>query len=130
MIFGGALFTFVEAMILLLLAPLITGIFTRDPAVAALTVQEMQVTYPLYFMGTIIEVLSSNMRSFGKALIPMAIVIFSYCGIRVAALFRFMDIFHSVRGVALSYPVSWTCAMVLLAVAYYKAMPEKARKTL
>lgn len=127
-IFGGALFTFSEAMLLLLLAPVIVGVFTRDPEVAALTMQEMRIIYPLYFMCTIIEILSSNMRSFGKAVFPMAIVIFSYCGVRVMVLFRFMAIFHSVKGVAYCYPISWTCAMVLLAIAYRKVMPEKARK--
>ncbi|MBQ9155746.1 MAG: MATE family efflux transporter [Eubacterium sp.] len=127
-IFGGAAFTFAEAMLLLLIAPLVVGLFTRDPKVAALTMQEMRTTYPLYFMCTVIEILSSNMRSFGKAVYPMAIVIFSYCGVRVLALFQFMRIFHSVRGVALSYPVSWTCALLLLGIAYYKIMPEKARK--
>ncbi len=126
-IFGGSLFTFAEAMLLLLLAPLIVGVFTRDPAVAALTVQEMRVTYPLYFMGTVIEILSSNMRSFGKAIYPMAIVIFSYCGVRVMVLFHFMHVYHNVRGVAFCYPISWTCAMVLLILAYRKFMPKKVR---
>ena len=127
-IFGGSLFTFAEAMLLLLLAPLIVGVFTRDPAVAALTVQEMRVTYPLYFMGTIIEILSSNMRSFGKAIYPMIIVIFSYCGVRVMVLLHCMKVFHNVRGVAFCYPISWSCAVILLILAYRKVMPEKARR--
>lgn len=127
-IFGGALFTFIEAIILILLAPLIVGIFTRDPDVAALTIQEMRIIYPLYFMGTVIEILSSNMRSFGKAIYPMGIIIFSYCGVRVATLFYMMHVFHSVKGVAFAYPISWTCAMLLLIIIYRKIMPEKARK--
>ena len=122
------MFTFAEAMLLLLLAPLIVGVFTRDPAVAALTVQEMRVTYPLYFMGTIIEILSSNMRSFGKAIYPMIIVIFSYCGVRVMVLLHCMKAFHNVWGVALCYPISWSCAVILLILAYRKVMPEKARR--
>jgi putative MATE family efflux protein len=127
-LFGGALFTFCEAVLLILAAPLFVRIFTRDPEVAALTIQEMQVIYPLYFMCTIIEILSSNMRSFGKALYPMAIIIFSYCGVRVITLFCMMHIFHNVKGVAFSYPVSWSCAMVLLIITYRKIMPEKVRK--
>ena len=125
---GGALFTFSEALLLILLAPLIVGVFTRDPEVAALTIQEMRIIYPLYFMCTIIEILSSNMRSFGKAVYPMAIIIFSYCGIRVMTLFRMMEIYHSVKGVSYCYPISWTCAMILLGLAYQKVMPEQARK--
>jgi putative MATE family efflux protein len=127
-IFGGALFTFCEAIILILLAPVLVGIFTRDPEVAALTIQEMRVIYPLYFMCTIIEILSSNMRSFGKAVYPMIIIIFSYCGVRVLTLFTMMHHFHSVKSVALSYPISWTCAMLLLLITYSKVMPEKVRK--
>lgn len=127
-IFGGAIFTFSEAMILLVLAPLIVGLFTKDPEVAALTMQEMRITYPMYFMCTVIEILSSNMRSFGKAVYPMAIVIFSYCGVRVLSLLRLMSAFHSVKAVAFCYPISWTCALVLLWVTYRKIMPEKARK--
>ncbi len=125
---GGAAFTFCEAMLLILLAPVIVGVFTKDPQVAALTTQEMRIIYPLYFMCTIIEILSSNMRSFGKAVYPMIIIIFSYCGVRVITLFTMMHQFHSVKGVAFAYPVSWTCAMVLLMIAYRKIMPEKIRK--
>ncbi len=127
-LFGGALFTFSEAMLLIFLAPWIVGLFTRDPQVAALTMQEMRIIYPLYFLCTIIEVLSSNMRSFGMAVYPMAIVIISYCGVRVTVLYRFMSLFHSVKGVAYCYPISWTCAAVLLGIAYWRKMPEKARK--
>ncbi len=127
-IFGGAAFTFCESILLILLAPAIVGAFTRDPEVAALTVQEIRIIYPLYFMCTIIEILSSNMRSFGKAIYPMVIIIFSYCGVRVFTLFRMMQVFHSVKGVAFAYPVSWTCAMILLIILYRKIMPEKARK--
>ena len=45
-LFGGALFTFTESMLLILAAPEIVSIFTKDPDVAALTVQEMQIIYP------------------------------------------------------------------------------------
>lgn len=127
-LFGGALFTFCEALLLILAAPAIVSVFTKDPAVAALTIQEMKIVYPLYFMCTIIEILSSNMRSFGKAVYPMIIIIFSYCGVRVITLFRMMHVFHSVKGVAFAYPVSWSCAMILLLIAYFRVMPEKARK--
>ena len=127
-IFGGALFTFLEAMLLLLLAPLIVGLFTRDPDVAALTMQEMKIIYPLYFLCTIIEILSSNMRSFGRAIYPMAIIIFCYCGIRVMVLFRFMAIFHSVKGVAFCYPISWTGAVILMIISYWIIMPDKVKR--
>jgi len=125
---GGACFTFCEAMLLLLLAPCIVEVFTRDAQVASLTIQEMKVIYPLYFVCTIIEILSSNMRSFGKAIYPMIIIIFSYCGVRLLTLMRMMKMFHNVRGLAFCYPISWSCAMVLLLVAYHKIMPEKVRK--
>lgn len=127
-LFGGALFTFTESMLLILAAPVIVSIFTKDPAVAALTVQEMRIIYPLYFMATIIEILSSNMRSFGKAIYPMIIIIFSYCGVRVLTLFAMMQRFHNVKGVAIAYPVSWTCAVILLLITYRKIMPENVRK--
>ncbi len=126
---GGAGFTLAESLLLLALAPVIVSVFTRDPAVRSLSCRIMRTTYPLYFLCTMLEVLSSNLRGLGKALLPMIVVIISYCGFRLMLLFMLMAHSKTVGSVALCYPLSWAFAVfwMLIAVRYQERQINTGR---
>lgn len=119
---GGTIITLALAFSLLLVSPVILGVFTKDSEVMKLGTDIMQVTFPFYFLYTILECLSSNLRGHGKAVVPMIITIISFCGFRIILLFIIMKTMHTVKGVAVTYPISWAIAAAFLALisVYYK----------
>ncbi len=131
MISGIAITVFIAVLLLLFARPVL-GIFTRDPEVVEITRQIMFITFPLYFLCTIIECLSSSLRGYGKAILPMVVTIVSYCGFRILALFIIMSKIRTAQGVALAYPISWSIAAVLMFVVTIRfkkeSMAEKVEK--
>lgn len=113
---SGVVITVCIALILLIFARPVLGIFTRDSEVVEITRQIMFITFPLYFLCTIIECLSSSLRGYGKAIFPMVVTIISYCGFRILALFIIMSQIRTAQGVALAYPISWSIAAVLMLI--------------
>lgn len=115
-ILGGTVVTLALAFLIVCNASTVLGVFTTDQEVIGLGKQIMTVTFPFYFMYTILECLSSNLRGYGKAVMPMVVTIISFCGFRIIILFAIMQKAHTVRGVAMTYPISWGIALLLMAI--------------
>lgn len=115
-IIGGVILTLAIAFLVLFNAEFVLGVFTKDKEVVKLGMEIMRVTFPFYFMYTILECLSSNLRGYGKAVMPMIVTIVSFCGFRIAILFIIMQSIHTVEGVAMTYPISWAVAVALMAI--------------
>lgn len=126
---GGSLVTLAAALALLAGMPVILLAFTKDAAVAALTRSIVRVTFPFYFLYTILECLSSNLRGYGQAVKPMAVTVISFCGFRILALFLLIASRPSADRVALSYPISWAIAAAAMAVLYVRYMRGRGRET-
>ena len=124
-ILGGSFVIFAAGILLMLAAPVFLQIFTKDIAVIAETAGIIRITFPLYFLYVILEVLSGNLRGYGKAVAPMLVTIISFCGFRVAFMLIAMALCPSVQSVAFSYPVSWGLAVVLMAIMIRRFMNEK-----
>ena len=116
---GGAAAVFAAGIVLMFTAPAFLHIFTKDEAVIAQTVDIIRITFPLYFLYVILEVLSGNLRGYGQAVIPMIVTIVSFCGFRIVFMFTAMTLHPSVRSVAFSYPASWALAALLMAIVYF-----------
>lgn len=124
-ILGGSFVIFAAGILLMLAAPVFLQIFTKDIAVIAETVAIIRITFPLYFLYVILEVLSGNLRGYGKTVAPMLVTIISFCGFRVAFMLIAMMVHPSARSVAFSYPASWGLAVVLMAIMIRRFMNEK-----
>lgn len=127
-IFGGSLITFAACILLIIAMPVILNVFTKDAAVAAQTLEIVKVTFPFYFFYTILECFSSNLRGFGKAFLPMIVMVISFCGFRIIALFALMAKNPSPDKVALSYPISWGIAAAAMAMLYVRNNRNRSRK--
>mgnify|MGYP000106064632 CR=1 FL=1 len=124
-ILGGSFVIFAAGILLMLAAPVFLQIFTKDTAVIAEAAGIIRITFPLYFLYVILEVLSGNLRGYGKAVAPMLVTIISFCGFRVAFMLIAMTVHPSSRSVAFSYPASWGLAVVLMAIMIRRFMHEK-----
>lgn len=112
---GGSAVIIAAGIVLMLTAPIYLHIFTKDAAVIEQTASIIRTTFPLYFLYVILECLSGNLRGYGKAAAPMLVTIISFCGLRILFMLAAMEVKPSVQSVALSYPVSWAAAVILLA---------------
>lgn len=115
-ILGGSLVIFAVGILLMLAAPVYLHIFTKDAAVIAETAKIIRITFPLYFLYVILEVLSGNLRGYGKAVVPMIVTVVSFCGFRIVFMLTAMALHPSVQSVAFSYPASWAMAVILMTV--------------
>ncbi len=117
---GGMLFIGGLSIISLRFNSFLSGFFTTDAAVIEQTKKVLWSTFPFYSFVVMVECFSSNLKGYGRAIVPMIIAVICYVGIRLGALFFFMNRFHTAHGVAFAWPVSWCAATVCLGIAVYQ----------
>ena len=107
----------VSAFILLIGRPLLT-VLTSDPAVRETTYQMMLYFVPLYFLWTIIEVLSAVLRGAGDTLRPFLIISVGICIFRIVWMGTLFLYFHTLMVLCMSYAASWFVTDVAMVVYY------------
>lgn len=104
-------------------------IFNREAAVIDLGRQIIQVTFPFYFMYSILQVVGDSMRGVGRSRVPMLIVLVNLCLIRTMLLFTVAPRIPGLSGVAACYPITWTLTAVCMVVYYIHFHKQKAKET-
>lgn len=72
-----------------------------------------------YFLCGVMDTLSGAMRGLGYSFIPMIISVGAICVLRAIWVFAFfpMEQFHSLIGIYLIYPISWSLGLIALAIS-------------
>lgn len=96
------------------------GLFNQDSSVIDYGIRIIQTSFPFYFVYVILEVLSGSIRGAGKSTPPMIIILLNICVLRTILLFTIMSFYHDVRGVALTYPITWATTAACLAFYFFK----------
>lgn len=91
----------------------ILGVFCSDEAVIEEGLKIIHISFPFYFIYSVLEVTGSILRGAGKTIQSMLIVISTLCIFRVILLKILTSRWHSIQAVAAVYPVSWLCAAIL-----------------
>jgi Na+-driven multidrug efflux pump len=77
------------------------------------------------------DVMAGALKGLGYSLAPMIISIICICGIRIV--WRYiafpLDVFNSIEGIYLSYPISWSVAFICYLTLYIIAR-SKIKKRL
>lgn len=120
----GIGFAICACILLLPLGGHVFRLFSDDPAVIAYGRQLINITFPCYWIYVILEVLSATLRGQGKAMAPMVITVSNICILRTAVLFGILTYFHDLRGIAMSYPISWSTTAICIYI-YYKRVSKK-----
>lgn len=116
----GIATTMVTSWTVLLFAEQLFGLFATEAEVITLGMQIAWTTYPFYFIYVFLEVFASTIRGAGKTLVTMVIIVVNMCLVRTAALTVMMHLNPTVTGVAIIYPLTWTCTAVCLFLYYKK----------
>lgn len=109
------------AALLLCIDRKFTGIFCKDPEVISVACQIIHITFPFYFIYSIMELTGSVVRGLKKTFLSMVIVIVDLCLVRVLILAWTVAYFHSVSIVAMVYPMTWLLAMFSFLLCYRKS---------
>lgn len=85
----------------------IVGIFTSDPAVAAVGIQRMALIMPFYVFCSLLDVTGGAVRGLGKSFQIMLVSLFGACGLRLIWVFFFLPMRRTLPFLYVSYPLSW-----------------------
>ena len=105
----------------------ILGWFCNDQAVITEGMKIVWISFPFYFIYAILEVTGGIVRGYKKTMQSMAIVILNLCIIRVLLLDIFTSRYHTIRAIAMVYPITWILAAMSF-IIYYCSIQYKNRK--
>lgn len=127
-ILSGSLLLFGMGMLLLLGGSFIIGLFNGDPGVIAEGLKVIRITFPLYWLYVVLEVSAGAVRGLGSAVVPMGIVLWHMCFLRVVLLTAVMHFYHEIQGIAVLYPVTWFLAGAAMFLYFQMVMRKNGGK--
>lgn len=105
--------------ILCLTGSYITRLFSSDPHIIEECYSLMLFLMPFYFLYCCVEIFSGTMRGCGESIKPMILVCLGICVLRIAWLTFISPHYPTIKGVVVSYPVTWFTTSLLF-IIYYK----------
>lgn len=93
------------------------GWFVKDESVIAIGMQIVSISFPFYWLNSLVEVLGGTLRGMGRSLTSMIVILFSLCGFRIVLLWCVDRRWHTIKALAAVYPVTWGLAVALLLAA-------------
>lgn len=123
-ILAGTALIFVMGMALMTGGSFIIGLFNSDPGVITEGLKVIRITFPLYWLYVLLEVSAGAVRGLGNAVVPMGIVVWHMCFLRVALLILVMHYYHQIQGIAVLYPVTWLLTGASMYTYFRKVMKK------
>lgn len=124
----GVILTVINSGLLLWSGDTWFGLFNSDNIVIDKGIEIISITFPFYFIYVILEVLSASIRGAGKSIPPMIIILSNICLLRVILLSFIVPSMQSVRGVAITYPITWATTAVCMWIFYIYQMKKNLVK--
>lgn len=116
----GVVYSIITSIVLLILAPQIISIFTKDTEVIGYGTYMMKYMYPFYWILAIFHILSGSIRGVGKTMQAMLISVVSLCGARILWIAIAFNIEHRLDWLLLAYPGTWFIGAVLVLIYIWK----------
>ncbi len=103
------LMDFIVGSIILTFQDQLLGLYVNTEEAMAAGKQRIVIIIGTYFLCGLMDTFAYSLRGIGYSITPAVVSLIGACGIRVLWIFTIfrMDEFHSIFGVALSYPISW-----------------------
>ena len=108
----------------------ISSLFTDDPMVLADSMAIIKFQAPFWFCYACVNVFPSTLRGIGDAFVPMLIICFGTCVLRVIWIFTAGVIRPDLYTTLFSYPLSWSVTSIAFVIYYYRfsAMRKLAKR--
>ena len=104
-----------------LLAPQLIAIFNSSPEVVAFGSQHTRTMCLFYCMLAFSHSIAGIMRGAGKAMVPMVVMLSSWCLLRVTYITIAVRFVNQLTTVSWAYPLTWTCSSIIFLIYYLKA---------
>lgn len=88
----------------------------------------MKITFPFYWIYNILEIYGASIRGAGKANPPLIIILSNICVLRTILLFIIMYFWHDLRGITITYPVTWITTAACMSLYYHRGDWQKRGK--
>lgn len=117
----GLVCTVVLSVILLNFGRQAFAVINSDKDVVDLGIQIISITVPFYWVYVILEVLGASIRGSGKTTPPMLITLANICIFRTVILYFIMQHSQDIKGIAMTYPITWASTAFFMTIYYYRA---------
>ena len=102
-------------------APSLIGLFNNDPNVVQFGVMQMRVISLFYCLLALNHCMAGILRGAGKAMVPMIVMLTSWCLLRVTYITIMVRTFGHIAVIFSAYPVTWTVSAIIFAIYYNRA---------
>lgn len=109
----------VLSLILYYAGPSIYTLFTNDPLVVERGIEILHFMVPTFCTYVLIEIISGSLRGMGDSFIPMLMTGFGICALRVLWIFTTVPIWHDIRILIFSYPLTWSVTSIMF-IFYFR----------
>lgn len=118
----------VTSMLALVFGRELFRIFNKEESVIAIGCRLIGITFPFYFIYCILQVLGDSLRGAGKVKQPMYIILINICLIRTGLLFLIVPRVNDIRGVAVTYPITWALTAICMSIYYLRVFRSFKQK--
>ncbi len=105
-------------VLLLVFGTQVMHIFSTDSEVVELGLIRLKLFAVTYFLNSLQDVTSAQMRGLGKSATPMIVSIVGICGLRVLWVYTVFRMYRSLEMLYFSYPVSWAATGIVVIIMY------------
>ena len=100
---------FIVGGIVLSLKTQLLGLYVHTDEALNAGISRIMVIALTYFLCGLMDTFAYSLRGIGYSVVPMIISLCGACGLRLLWIFLVfpLDSFHSIQGLAMSYPISW-----------------------
>ena len=121
-------------VIIYTLAPFLISLFNGDPQVVAFGTLQARTVTLFYCLLALSHAVAGVMRGAGRAIVPMLVMLGSWCIIRVSYIMLIARASGNIQMVFWAYPITWSLSSIAFVAYYIKAdwphyLDRKAAKT-
>ncbi|SMP65609.1 MATE family efflux transporter [Anoxynatronum buryatiense] len=123
----GSIVTILLSALVMIFGRQAFGLINRDAGVIDLGINIISITVPFYWIYLIMEVTGGSIRGAGRTLPPMVITLANIGILRIALLYLIMSRVDSVKGIAITYPITWAVTAIFMAGYYLRFFRKGGR---
>ena len=93
--------------------------YDDDAAVIAMGLVRLGLVGATYGLDAIMDIFAGIIRGLGRSVLPMVVTLIGACGFRVLWVYTVFAVYHELRVLYLSYPISWILTSLVHLVCYF-----------
>ena len=101
-------------------APVFLRIFSRDPEVLAIGIDQVRTESLFYCLLALSHCLAGAYRGAGKTMVPMIVMLSTWCLLRITYITIIVRIIPVVNVIFWAYPLTWGVSTVIFVIYYFK----------